>query len=721
MIMATMIKTALLIVIVGTIPALPARAVCVDHDRYRLDYCGGVSLAYGLGDVAVSGNHAYVASTRDGLHICDVSGAGVMARLQTLSLPGVMHGVAVSGNFVYVVGEGALHVVDATIPGAAVRWRTLALTSTAVRAEVSGHVLCLAMTNGMSLYDITDPGDPVAAGGIGGGATDVAMADGFVYVVGANGLTVVDARTAGRPAALATLSVPGHTARCVAVDWPYVYVAGYFQGIDVIDVRDPGAPRLVAQVEALTFAWPEDIELMGTLLLVGCGQGSLGIFDVSDPLHPWGGRYGLCCYAAGLAVSGDRVFTAGIIGNFNVQRVSPNPGVPIIGSAPCPAQATGLDAFGDLVCIAGGDRGLWLFDVTDPGSPVLLGSLATPGSASDVAVRDAVAWVADSNRGLQAVDIGDPAHPRLLGAVDTPGFARRVSIEGNLAYVADGGAGLAVIDISFPEEPRLVGAVDTHGYAMDVAISGTRALVADYGSGMAVIDISDTSSPRLLTEVDTAGEAWGVAILGSTAFIADGANGVCTFSLNGPEFYALRRYSLAGYACALTRSGNDLYVAGWEAGVHVIARPAPSYIDYVRNRLATPGAARDVAVTAKGVFVADIGFGLQVLPAHCESVADVSDPAPVPLPRRLAVHPNPMADRVTARMTLTRGGPVQAAVYDLAGRRVREFLVDPGGAADCDVTWDGRDASGRSAAAGLYFLKVRTPDGEAVGRIVRLR
>jgi hypothetical protein len=38
-----------------------------------------------------------------------------------------------------------------------------------------------------------------------------------------------------------------------------------------------------------------------------------------------------------------------------------------------------------------------------------------------------------------------------------------------------------------------------------------------------------------------------------------------------------------------------------------------------------------------------------------------------------------------------------------------------------ELTWDARDAAGRQAAAGMYFIRVRTPDGERIKRLVLLQ
>jgi hypothetical protein len=88
------------------------------------------------------------------------------------------------------------------------------------------------------------------------------------------------------------------------------------------------------------------------------------------------------------------------------------------------------------------------------------------------------------------------------------------------------------------------------------------------------------------------------------------------------------------------------------------------------------------------------------------------DAADVPAPPRasaLRLAPNPF------RVALAISGPPRERVeiLDLAGRRLAAVTLDGGGRA----TWDGRDALGRPARAGLYFARARS--GPAL-RIVRL-
>lgn len=83
--------------------------------------------------------------------------------------------------------------------------------------------------------------------------------------------------------------------------------------------------------------------------------------------------------------------------------------------------------------------------------------------------------------------------------------------------------------------------------------------------------------------------------------------------------------------------------------------------------------------------------------------------------------PNPSRGPVRIALRLpdalagTRGSLV---VHDVTGRRMRT-LFDGALPATLDPTWDGRDARGRSVAAGVYFLRLTAAGEERVARIVR--
>jgi trimeric autotransporter adhesin len=88
-----------------------------------------------------------------------------------------------------------------------------------------------------------------------------------------------------------------------------------------------------------------------------------------------------------------------------------------------------------------------------------------------------------------------------------------------------------------------------------------------------------------------------------------------------------------------------------------------------------------------------------------------------PTPRlALAVVPNPFNPRTTISFTLADPGRVRLAVYDVRGRRVRELLDAQLGVGRQEVLWDGRDASGRAVAGGVYLFRVESDAGNRVVR-----
>jgi len=85
----------------------------------------------------------------------------------------------------------------------------------------------------------------------------------------------------------------------------------------------------------------------------------------------------------------------------------------------------------------------------------------------------------------------------------------------------------------------------------------------------------------------------------------------------------------------------------------------------------------------------------------------------------LPIRPNPFRADATITFHNAKPGPMHVTVFDLSGRRVADLLNDtlPPGAHT--VTWNGRDTSGRSVAAGTYFCRVTGPEGTRTQQIVR--
>jgi flagellar hook assembly protein FlgD len=87
----------------------------------------------------------------------------------------------------------------------------------------------------------------------------------------------------------------------------------------------------------------------------------------------------------------------------------------------------------------------------------------------------------------------------------------------------------------------------------------------------------------------------------------------------------------------------------------------------------------------------------------------------------LSMYPNPGSRHTLIHLETHSRGPVQALVYDVAGRLVRRVYDGSLSAGAHDLPWDGRNADGRAVAAGVYLIRLSTPDGNTTGRFVLVR
>jgi hypothetical protein len=115
--------------------------------------------------------------------------------------------------------------------------------------------------------------------------------------------------------------------------------------------------------------------------------------------------------------------------------------------------------------------------------------------------------------------------------------------------------------------------------------------------------------------------------------------------------------------------------------------------------------------------------GIDDLIVYDAAIVPVGVPTPEP-PARLAFRapaPNPAAGAVRLVLELPDAGEVSVDIVDLAGRRIQALHRGAAGPAPLTLAWDGRDASGRMAPAGLYFARATLGDAQALARFVRVQ
>jgi len=81
--------------------------------------------------------------------------------------------------------------------------------------------------------------------------------------------------------------------------------------------------------------------------------------------------------------------------------------------------------------------------------------------------------------------------------------------------------------------------------------------------------------------------------------------------------------------------------------------------------------------------------------------------------------PNPFGSSTNIVFSLAQAGPTEVGVYDVAGRRVRTLVSGVLDAGEHVLAWDGSDAAGNRAGAGVYLLRLEA-GGHRETRSLRL-
>jgi hypothetical protein len=81
-------------------------------------------------------------------------------------------------------------------------------------------------------------------------------------------------------------------------------------------------------------------------------------------------------------------------------------------------------------------------------------------------------------------------------------------------------------------------------------------------------------------------------------------------------------------------------------------------------------------------------------------------------------YPNPFNPKTTIAFVVPEAGFVTLGIYDAQGRLVRSLLAEVLSAGPQAVSWNGRDAMGRPAASGVYFVRLMQDGAERSQKLV---
>ena len=293
-------------------------------------------------------------------------------------------------------------------------------------------------------------------------------------------LVAVDASRPDAPKLLARLELDGFPQGLARIGTHVLVVNGL--DLIVVEAADPAALKIAARLTLAEdpLLGPQGIDVKGTTAFLACRKAGVVSVNLSNPLDPKiEQNCKLPGFARSVAVAGDHLVVALDNQGAQILAIDANNKLKPISSLPA---ATGsmarVLAREQTAFFAAGETLLACVSLAEPDKLAMLGttssrSLLSPyygGYAYDVAWLDTAnadaaeerkfVCVADGECGLIVADVTEPKAPRFYSGFlsGSRGFLTSLAIRKNIAFVNDELFGLRVVDLSNPAQPVWLGA-----------------------------------------------------------------------------------------------------------------------------------------------------------------------------------------------------------------------------------------------------------------------
>lgn len=535
--------------------------------------------------------------------------------------------LAVAGDHVFIAaGSAGLIIVDISDPSSPSQVGTYPTTAKVTYVTLHGrHAYISDGTNDVVILDITDPTSPSFVGSYSAANTSrgIAVRGNVAYVAwGGDGIIALDVSNPASPALLDSYDTPGF-AYDVAVDGDHLFVGDGSSGLLILRIHD--ADTLSYASGENTPGTAQEIIVSGDYAYLADRSGGVRVIDISDLSNPApAGSLTVADDARGIDVAGDLLFVADDNAGLQVVDIR-DPLNPVIANTiltPGPAVSARWD--GELVFVGDGSSGLQVIDFARPMRPLLWGETTSAiDDALEVEVQGNYAYVIDygslggTGSGLEIFDVSDPMDPlhvRSLG----PDF-ELLAISGNYLFTQIYDAPYTYLyswDISAPSSPTFADLVmTTDGPARSLEAAGNL-LLAPASDSLYIYEISEIGTLERRRGFPCSGSSyWDVAFHGDYAYavqnLPNQLHVIDISNLGSPSLVWTR--ALSGYPSSIQIHGDLVFVVagGLEIfGTDNSISPGSSYHSFGPTL-------RDVRAAGNYVFLS--GSYLQVI--------DVGDPA----------------------------------------------------------------------------------------------
>lgn len=420
--------------------------------------------------VAKSGNVASVLTRDRDIEIVDVSNPKAPKKVKTLNTPGFGEVVYNDGNYFYVGDNYELQIYK----------------------DIMGEPIGKFNLREQTLW-------PQA----------IAVKEGFAYIVSSNRLVILDVKDPKNIKQKSLTSLTGQGANKIIVKDGFAYIVETLGGLNIVDVKNPGSPKVVKVIpfesHTIGFDIKGDYAYLARVLSISKGRATGG---------------------GGIEFDAESVLEV-----FNIA----NPASPVlVSSTKAPAMFINLVIDGNLAYISGAaPHQMIIFDISNPQKPVnkYMGPVfAEGGDFQDLIIDNGFAYFADGAFSLQIADVTDLESKKYYnGKVDFLGRGSHVYKKDNLLFVTIEKKYVGFIDVTNPEKP-VMGESIRYNSAYDASnFDSTENYVIVNANGARVYDAKDPKKPVEVQKTKIAADS--IQIEGNYMFSTIGEVGILVYDI----------------------------------------------------------------------------------------------------------------------------------------------------------------------------------------------
>lgn len=567
--------------------------------------------------------------------------------------------------------------------------------------QIFGDTMFVSTFSEIVAVDVSDPLRPEALGVREAPWGELALDGGLGVHVTHERLTAFD-RGAFQPVPPIMTVTTGDTPQAAVTVGNLVYMAadwgsdlGVPGGLRIFEARPSGLRTIgKLEVEATPSTYPalEDVLVLGSMAYV-VHTGDVWGIDVADPTAP---RHVSTIVTPGqtarLASNGQLVACMNRQGDADVYRLLPDGSWDSLTTWSFPGGNKSLLLSGSRAFVGGRNGGVLIASVLDPVLPRIVAQISGSSATTDLALAGNTLFVLESNGVLRAIEDVDSPTPVERGRLEDPDMASGSMVAtGSTVWI--GGIGsdrLAVVDVSDLSNMRVVSRVLAYDPVSALAITpagifcGLASRVLWGGGSVTLFPFRcGESEPDLVGPLRT-------RFVGSSVELS----------------WATLRGSLSEFA-VLRKQADDL-TPTWTT----LEPVAPDALDgewTCQDRTANPSTSYLYILSGKREDGVWLDFG---------SIAVTTSPFE---PFSLSIDPNPVQVGGRILYRLPESGIVTLDLVDVAGRRVERLRNDWHRAGEHELRWPGTEVRRRLPAAGVYWIRLETPNDHLARRILLIR